>query len=95
MNSQVKVYNWHNVLMAQYPSRQILVLGTSRGRPPPTSPGSPPKILFDRPGDVPIWRPGDILKWRPGDALVWRSRDVPGIGIALDGGQVLEIKTFL
>ena len=79
MNSQVKVYNWHNVLMAQYPSRQILVLGTSRGRPPPTSPGRPPKILFDR----------------PGDALVWRSRDVPGIGIALDGGQVLEIKTFL
>ena len=52
------------------PSRQILVLKTSRGRPL--------KILFDRPGYVPIWRPGDVLKWRPGDVLIWRSRDVPG-----------------
>ena len=60
------------------PSRQILVLKTSRGRPPWTSPGRPLKILFDRPGYVPIWRPGDVLKWRPGDVLIWRSRDVPG-----------------
>ena len=43
------------------PSRQILVLRTSRGRLPPTSPGRPLKILFDRPKDV----------------LIWRSRDVP------------------
>ena len=68
------------------PSRQILIPGTSRGRPPLTSPWRPLKILFDRPrdvpiwcpGDVPIWCPGDVLKWRPRDALIWRSRDVPG-----------------
>ena len=59
------------------PSRQILVLRTSRGRLPPTSPGRPLKILFDRPGDVPIWRLGDVLKRRPEDVLIWRSRDVP------------------
>ena len=60
------------------PSWKILVLRTSRGRPPPTSPGRRLKILFDRPRDVPSWRPGDVLKWRPGDVLIWRSRDVPG-----------------
>ena len=40
-----------------YPSRQIFVPRTSRGRPPPTSPGRPLKILFDRPNLTPWGRP--------------------------------------
>ena len=67
------------------PSRQMLVLRTSRGRSPPTYQGSPLKILFDRPGDiliwnpgdVPIWRPGKVLKWCPWDVPIWRLRDFP------------------
>ena len=39
---------------AYYPSRQIFVPRTSRGRPAPATPGCPLKILFDRPGDIPI-----------------------------------------
>ena len=50
----------------KYPSRQILVPGTCRGRPPPTSPGRLLKILFDRPVDVPIWRSRDVPK-----TLIW------------------------
>ena len=67
----------YTCLFSCTPSRQILVLRTSRGRLPPTSQGRPLKILFDRPGDVPIWRLGDVLKQRPDDVLIWRSRDVP------------------
>ena len=44
-----------------YPSRQILVPKTSRGRPCPTSPQRPLNILFDHNGDVPICCPEDVL----------------------------------
>ena len=73
-----------NVRTKLYPSRQIVVPRTSRGRPPSSSPGRPLKVLCDypgdvpnwRPGEVPIWRPGDISKWRPGDVLIWRLWEV-------------------
>ena len=82
--------SWHSLKIywskerRKLPSEQILVPGTSRGRPPRTSPGRPVNIPFDRPGDVliwrprdvPIWRPGNVLKWRPRHVLIWRSRDV-------------------
>ena len=45
----------------KFPSRQILVPGTSRGRSSPTSLERPLKILFDYPGDVLKWHPGDVL----------------------------------
>ena len=65
---------WINEIL----SRQILVLRTSRGRPPPTSPGRLVNILLDRLGDVLIWRPRDVLKGRLEDVLIRCSRDVPG-----------------
>ena len=43
----------HQISIKKLPRRQILVPGTSRGCPPPTSPGRLYLTLFDHRGDVP------------------------------------------
>ena len=62
-----------------HPTRQILVPGASRGRPPLASSRRPLKILFDRLPDVPIRRPRDVMKWRSRDILIRGLRKVPGM----------------
>ena len=76
------VFLWSDYNLIWQPSRQILVLGTSRGCPSPKFPGRLTKILLTIPGisrtDVPIWHSGDVSKWSPDDVLIWRPRQVPG-----------------
>ena len=74
------IVNYTTLLML--PSRQILVVRTSRGRPHPTSQGRPLKTLLDHPGDV--------LKWRPGNVLSRRSRESLGGWFGTAPGRPLE-----